>query len=90
MTNAYDTNALHIARDEQSRSTSVPVDYSQVIVFDAVNLLHGNEINTTGRTRLSFDFRVIPERNYIDSSDKSINTMTKLAIGGYYAKSADL
>lgn len=90
LTDAYSTNSVHIVEDDQSEPAPIDVKYGEVLVFDAVNLLHGNEINTTDHTRVSFDFRVIPERDYVDSDTKSANTMSRLAIGDYYIKLTDL
>ncbi|QLJ03533.1 streptomycin biosynthesis protein StrG [Streptomyces sp. NEAU-sy36] len=38
-----------------------PMRYGQMLVFDSANLMHGNQRNASERTRVSFDFRVIPE-----------------------------
>ena len=46
--------------------------------------MHGNKDNTTGETRVSFDFRVIPISRYIDSNHNTINTKIPFSIGGYY------
>jgi hypothetical protein len=47
-------------------------------------LKHGNKINTTKKTRVSFDFRVIPKSEYRPSSHNSVNTGLKFKIGEYY------
>jgi hypothetical protein len=43
-----------------------PMRYGQMLVFDSANLMHGNQRNASERTRVSFDFRVIPESLYHD------------------------
>ena len=46
---------------------------------------HGNMDNDTGRTRVSFDFRVIPKSQYNKEFKKSSNdTKMKFTIGDYY------
>ena len=42
------------------------------------------EINMENKTRVSFDFRVIPKERYVSSDHLTINTGTKFNIGGYY------
>jgi hypothetical protein len=59
----------------------------EMIIFDAVNLRHGNVINTTGKTRISMDFRFIPvEKLPRWSSTKSINRGLPFIPGGYYTR----
>jgi hypothetical protein len=47
---------------------------------------HGNVENTTGKTRVSFDFRVhlYQDHYLVDKKAKSINTNIPFTIGGYY------
>ena len=59
-----------------------------MLIFDS-GLMHGNKINTENKTRLSFDFRVIPFSKY---SEVSLNAETKFSVsqeiefvGEYYA-----
>ena len=65
----------------------MPMDckYGSFCQWDASNLLHGNKKNITSITRVSVDFRVIPESRFEElSSTGSINTKTKFSIGEYY------
>jgi ectoine hydroxylase-related dioxygenase (phytanoyl-CoA dioxygenase family) len=55
-----------------------------VLVFDGANLKHGNYVNRTGSTRVSFDFRVIPRSRYVDSDRTSVNTGVPFKVGGYF------
>lgn len=48
---------------------------------------HGNKVNDTGKTRVSFDFRVMPGFAYDKKySIESCTTKQKFLIGGYYEK----
>lgn len=48
---------------------------------------HGNKDNDTGKTRVSFDFRVVPGFAYDDSSDRvTCTTKQSFLVGGYYDK----
>jgi len=85
LTRAWDTNAVWIESEEGAQDfRSYEVDIGQVLVFDGVNLAHGNKVNTTGKTRVSFDFRIIPRSQYRPSTRVSINTGTTFALGGYF------
>ena len=56
-----------------------------MLVFDGVNLAHGNKLNETGKTRVSFDFRVIARSQYRPRHDaQSVNTGARFEIGGYF------
>ena len=58
--------------------------YGECIQWDGSNLTHGNELNVTGKTRVSMDFRIMLDANYIPSEGGSINTKTLFVKGGYY------
>ena len=63
------------------------MNYGEYIAFDGNRCLHGNKTNTTGRTRVSFDFRVIPFSRYSPEKYKNVVSATKnnsFKIGGYY------
>jgi hypothetical protein len=86
LTPAYETNTLLI-ETAPGRRDYVPVEAlpGTMIVFDAGNLEHGNVLNTTGKTRISFDFRCIPVSKWRPSERTSINMAMSFAPGGYYA-----
>jgi len=57
----------------------------QIMVFDANSLRHGNLVNVTGHTRVSFDFRCIPLSLYRDSGSRSVVHGVPLRVGEYFA-----
>ena len=61
-------------------------DYGDFFIWDGANLKHGNEINTTGKSRVSLDFRFIPKRLYKKSNKKSINAGKLFNIGEYWTE----
>jgi hypothetical protein len=86
VTPAWDTNSVWIeSREGAEDFRPYDVDVGQVLVFDGVNLAHGNRLNETGKTRVSFDFRVIPRSQYRPRHDaQSINMGMRFEIGGYF------
>ena len=57
VTNAWDSNSVWIEGEEGAEDfTPYEVAVGQLLVFDGVNLAHGNKMNTTGKTRVSFCF----------------------------------
>jgi len=90
VTRAHHTNALHIDLEDDWGPVPLELEVGEFLAFDGVNLRHGNELNETSETRVSFDFRVIPEVDYIESSERSVNTLSRLALGDYYVHADEL
>ena len=85
LTTAYGTNTIW-AETEEDKGDFLPIEanYGNCIEWSATKLTHGNKQNKTKQTRVSFDFRVIPQSRYIDSKHLTINTKIPFNIGGYY------
>jgi hypothetical protein len=62
----------------------VDLDPGSYLEFSATRLRHGNKPNTTGRTRVSFDFRVIPLADYADTGSVTVSAGRALRLGDYY------
>ena len=84
-TNAFDTNTIWV-ESEEDKGDYAPMncEYGECIQWDGSNLSHGNKLNITGKTRVSIDFRVMLDSNYIANDKGSINTNTVFEKGGYY------
>jgi ectoine hydroxylase-related dioxygenase (phytanoyl-CoA dioxygenase family) len=84
-TDAFNTNTIWV-ESEEDKGDFAPINcnYGELIQWDGSNLMHGNKINETGKTRISIDFRVMKYSNYRPSEHGSINTKTKFQIGEYY------
>ena len=68
LTNAYDTNTMWVESEEDKGDyTPVNSTYGDLIQFDGANLSHGNKKNITNQTRVSIDFRLQMESNYLKS-----------------------
>jgi len=85
LTDAYSTNTIW-AETEEDKKDFKPIEsnYGQCVEWCATKLTHGNKKNQTNQTRVSFDFRVIPESRYIESNHLTINTKIPFSVGGYY------
>jgi len=54
-------------------------------MFDGANLKHGNKMNTTDVTRISFDFRILKKSFYNHEIHKTSKTQgMKFSIGEYF------
>ncbi len=79
------------AESEPGRGDYAPMelDIDQFVRFDGNRCRHGNQPNTTGRTRISLDFRILPRRFYREqcagSDGTSITAGKKFRLGSYYA-----
>ena len=63
------------------------IDNGQFLIGYLNQCRHGNKINDTGKTRVSFDFRVMPEFAYDENSPlESCTTKQKFIVGEYYEK----
>ena len=63
------------------------IDYGQVMGFDHIGCLHGSEINQTGKTMISMDFRLaLASIYYEDPKAESVNLHSKFIIGDYFSE----
>ena len=62
------------------------VNYGEILVFNGSNLLNGNKLNNSEKTRISIDFRLVEKNKFKPNKKGSINTNTKFDIGGYFKK----
>jgi hypothetical protein len=89
LTDMYDTNSIYY---EQSINSNIHPENFLNLNITPNNffmcyfnkLLHYNRINTTGKTRMSLDFRIIPYSKYIEKPMNSISHNKKMTIGEYY------
>ena len=87
ITDAFDTNTIWVESEEGKEDFQPMIkEYGQFVMWDGLNLKHGNKTNKETLSRISFDFRVMPFSNYKPSDLGSINTNTKFSLGGYYDK----
>ena len=87
LTDMFDTNSIY-AESEPGKNDIKPfkLKYGDLLCWNFNKCLHGNHINKTGLTRVSFDFRILPMSKYkgenICHFSASINK--QYCIGKYY------
>tara|TARA_B100002019_G_scaffold135269_1_gene116623 strand:- start:19701 stop:20366 length:666 start_codon:yes stop_codon:yes gene_type:complete len=92
LTNIHDTQAMWIESVPGLGDYSpMNMSYGEYYVFNGNKCTHGNKCNETNKTRVSFDFRILPLKkyeNYLKSNtNKSSATMDrKFIVGSYYSK----
>jgi ectoine hydroxylase-related dioxygenase (phytanoyl-CoA dioxygenase family) len=87
LTPAWGTNSLWVETAPYSeRYHPVQAQPGEVYVFDGVHLRHGNKLNRTGVSRVSFDFRCIPSARFRDSGLRTVAAGRRLSIGDYFAE----
>ena len=85
LTEAFDSNTIWVESEEDEDDFSpMEASYGEYYMWDGANLKHGNKKNTTGKTRVSVDFRVLPKSKYKPSGKKSITQGVAFEIGKYY------
>ena len=86
LTDMFDTNTISIEKMPRSRNfEKVILNQGECLSMNGNLCSHHNQINKTGVTRMSFDFRVLPLNYYNNSYDKlSVTRQMKYIEGGYY------
>lgn len=61
------------------------MNVGEVFNFSGAKCIHGNKPNTTGNSRVSFDFRVMLKDDYDENYSKGSKLLNqKFVVGGYY------
>jgi len=92
LTETSDTSSIWIESSFDKKDYKpMNLKYGDFIIFDS-GLQHGNKINLTNKTRISFDFRVIPSSKYKknDVVKKSTGQFIKFKIGDYYSVTSNI
>lgn len=86
ITDAFGTNTFwHETKPNKEDYQPMETKYGDAVEWDGANCRHGNKTNNTGKTRVSFDFRILSLKAYDTSTPKeSITQGTKLEVGKYY------
>jgi hypothetical protein len=85
VTDAYDTNTVWCeSKEDLEDFQPINVDHGQYLIFNGANLSHGNKINRTGSSRVSFDFRIVKRSEFKPSNKKTVSQGKKFEIGDYF------
>lgn len=84
-TDAFDTNTIW-SESEEDKGDFTPIEsqYGEFVIWKGIHLTHGNKLNLTGQSRVSVDFRIIPQSQWSVQGGNAINTGIRFDIGGYY------
>jgi hypothetical protein len=88
ITGQSDTNSCY-TETEPGKEDYHPINikYGEVFRFYANQCRHFNKKNISEKTRISFDFRVIPASQYReDDSSVAVHSGRKFVVGGYYIR----
>jgi len=85
VTDAIGNNTIWV-ESEEDKADYMPMNtkLGEFVKWDGANLKHGNKINDTGMSRISFDFRVMPLSKYEDNARKSVSVKTSMTLGEYW------
>lgn len=86
LTDCFETNTVWIeSREDLGDFSPIVCEYGEIVMFDGANLKHGNKMNTTDITRISFDFRILKKSFYNEGIYKTSKTKgMKFSIGEYF------
>ena len=85
MTRAFKTNTFWAESSEDKGDFSpIESEYGGLIMWNGANLKHGNKTNETDITRVSFDFRIIYEDDYLGQEVLSSKSRGKKFCEGEY------
>ena len=87
LTRAFGTNAMWIESSPGNKNFApIEMEHGQYAQFDGNKCTHGNKVNDTEITRISFDFRVLPFSKYDSNYEKTTGDLGKrFVIGQYYS-----
>lgn len=85
ITEMFDTNSLYYETDIGSEEyENLGLKQNEYFIAYLNRLRHYNCVNTTGKTRVSLDFRIIPYSAYREGSHASVTEHKKIVLGDYF------
>lgn len=91
LTSMIGSSALFLESEPGLRDFKlISLSPGEILMFNGANLEHGNISNTSGWTRVSFDFRILPQFSNIDINSKTIAHGLRFMEGEYYLSSQAL
>lgn len=85
ITGQENTNSCYIeSQPGKGDFTPLSIKKGQFCSFYGNQCRHHNKKNIEGKTRISFDFRVIPGSLYKESENLAVHSKKRFAVGSYY------
>ena len=91
LTKMYETNSIYFESIENSNIdyesyNNLRLNENNIAILYLNKWKHYNKINKTNKTRVSFDFRIIPYSKYKKNNKQSETSKINLDINGYFIK----
>lgn len=88
LTYCYGNNSLWVESEPDKLDFHpMRMQYGDLIAWDGGKLLHGNKVNDTPSTRVSFDYRTLSRSDYNPEESSSSGTRgLEFKIGSYYSE----
>ncbi len=88
ITSSKNSNTIWIeSKFDKNDYKPMNLNYGQFLIFDS-GLKHGNKINYENKTRISFDFRIIPyslwKKRKLKKNKSSVDQKLEFDVGKYY------
>ena len=85
LTDAYGNNTIW-AETKKDKKDFQPMEaeVGEMWMWNGATLLHGNKLNDTGTSRVSFDFRILPLDKYKENNKTTLTNKTQMIIGDYW------
>ena len=86
LTDARDTSTIWTeTQPGKADFQPISMELGDIVKFNGNECVHGNKVNETGTSRVSFDFRVLPFDKYNSESPlRSISANRQFILGDYY------
>ena len=81
-------NCLWIENKKDGDLIPLTLSYGEYVAIDHINCLHGAKFNSSSRSMVSIDLRIITVKdytNYKNTDQESINTHQKFKVGHYFS-----
>lgn len=90
LTDMFSSNSIWVESFPGNHEFSAMcASFGDLIQFDGNKCTHGNKINTTGLTRISFDFRILPFSKYDPEYQRTSATSSQRFVEGEYYHGMD-
>jgi hypothetical protein len=87
LTGQSDTNSCYVESEPGKEDFHpIAIEYGEVFRFYGNKCRHYNKRNISHKTRVSFDFRVIPASQFSEDNSVAVHSGRKFSVGEYYIR----